>query len=334
MKELEEDKLYAFIEFDFDRINLKDTKKQQSDVDLMKTIQLHASPFLLSIPGVSEAFSRLDRTLAKLLVPHMNKIGKRQKYSMDHLVMLNPLIIDQDIADDDDDDFDQVTSAGPSHRASPLVSALNTPTSVSSIRTASTSTSAEGYQWPNEAEEASFERELWLTALSRQSTDYWAHVSPFDDSMAAALDGQVLGTFTPLRPAQQPHFRQSPAPSVRPSLARIPTPVRSSPARISVSPLRPTSALPTRTVQPSPTRAASAYRFVRVEDPLLKVPRQEAVNDTEPPYLQQFSSARLTSEERLFGAHSTRLSSQTGQNLSSSRIRQFRPSYQKNHKVD
>lgn len=93
------------MEFDFDRINLKDNN--QSHVDLIKIMQLHASPALTAIPGVQEAFDRLEHTLSKLLIPYMNAIATRRGFSAEHQAMINPLSIDPEVADDDlasDDD--------------------------------------------------------------------------------------------------------------------------------------------------------------------------------------------------------------------------------------
>lgn len=100
-KELSEDKLYAFMEFNFDKINLKD--KHQTNIDLIKTMQLHASPALTEIPGVREAFNRLERSLSKLLIPYMNAIAIRRGFSADHQAMINPLSVDPEIAGSDSD---------------------------------------------------------------------------------------------------------------------------------------------------------------------------------------------------------------------------------------
>lgn len=94
------------MEFNFDKINLKDA--HQSHVDLIKTMQVHASPALTAIPGVPEAFDRLERTLSKLLIPYMNAIATRRGYSAEHQAMINPLSIDPEVADgDSDSDSDQ-----------------------------------------------------------------------------------------------------------------------------------------------------------------------------------------------------------------------------------
>lgn len=311
VKELEEDKLYAYVEFDLDRINLKDSR-QQSDIDMMKTIQLHASPYLLSIPGVSDAFARLDRSLAQLLIPYMNDIGKRRKYSSDHLAMLKPLVIDPEIADNDDDDFDedfQHTPPPPTRRSAPLVSALETatPSSVSSVRTTTESSVAddfsEGYRWPDNEQEAVFEEEINARSVS------------FEDSLASAFwdaEGEgtpLFGTFTPLRHPHQAHSRSSPT-------RMLPTPARPLSKRLAQS-----------AVRPPPARRPATYRLVRVEE----LPHGDVAADaaTSPYILQSSSPPPMNNRNR-----SGRQMSQGQQDSNASpttRLRLFRPSRQEDH---
>lgn len=89
------------MDFNFDLINLKDAN--QSHVDLIKIMQIHASPALTAIPGVQEAFERLERTLSKLLVPYMKAVAIRRGFSPEHQAMIHPLSVDPEVADGDID---------------------------------------------------------------------------------------------------------------------------------------------------------------------------------------------------------------------------------------